>query len=182
MSYAIISLGGKQYRVQAGERLLVDRLAHDEGATFQPSVLLLGGDGEANLDPADGTVTVRVVRHLLGEKVRIGKYKKRTGYKRHNGHRSRLSQIEIENVGATKAPPRAEKPAAEGVVEAVAAPAEEPKPKAAPRTRAEKPAAEAEAAAETPVEKKPRAPRKPKAAEAASAPESNTETEATDGA
>ena len=127
------------------------------------------------------------MRHLLGEKVRIGKYKKRTGYKRHNGHRSRLSQIEIQNIGATKAPAKArraakvEEPAAEAVVEAVAAPVDEPKPKAAPRPRAAKP--EAESAAEAPAEKKPRAPRKPKAAaEPEAAAETNPETEATDGA
>ena len=46
MSYAIISVGGKQYRVSAGERLLVDRLALEDGATFNPTVLLVGGDGE----------------------------------------------------------------------------------------------------------------------------------------
>ena len=45
MSYAIISLGGKQYRVREGERLLVDRLAVEEGKTFHPDVLMLGGDG-----------------------------------------------------------------------------------------------------------------------------------------
>ncbi|MBA2358315.1 MAG: bL21 family ribosomal protein, partial [Actinobacteria bacterium] len=46
MTYAVISLGGKQYRVQEGERLLVDRLAHDEGKTFTPDLLLVGGDGD----------------------------------------------------------------------------------------------------------------------------------------
>ena len=45
-TYAIISLGGKQYRVREGERLLVDRLQADEGKTFHPDVLFLGGDGE----------------------------------------------------------------------------------------------------------------------------------------
>ena len=45
MSYAIISLGGKQYRVREGERLLVDRLPTEDGETFTPEVLLVGGDG-----------------------------------------------------------------------------------------------------------------------------------------
>ena len=45
-TYAIISVGGKQYRVREGERLLVDRLAHGEGKTFSPTVLLIGGGGE----------------------------------------------------------------------------------------------------------------------------------------
>ena len=52
MSYAIISVGGKQYRVSAGERLLVDRLALEDGATFTPPVLLVGGDGEPQIAPS----------------------------------------------------------------------------------------------------------------------------------
>jgi large subunit ribosomal protein L21 len=101
MSYAIITVGGKQYRVQQGERLLVDRVATDEGKTFEPRVLLVGGDGETDLTPT-ATVTARVVGHVLGQKVRIGKYRRRTGYRRHNGHRSRLTQIEIEAIGAAQ--------------------------------------------------------------------------------
>ena len=73
--YAIISLGGKQHRVQEGERLLVDRLKVDEGKTFEPRVLLVGGNGAPDLEPS-ATVTARVVGHELGEKIRIGKYKK----------------------------------------------------------------------------------------------------------
>ena len=99
--YAIISLGGKQYRVQEGERLLVDRLKVEEGKTLQPRVLLVGGDGKPDLAPST-TVTARVVGHELGKKIVIGKYKRRTGYKRHNGHRSRLTRIEIESIGAAK--------------------------------------------------------------------------------
>jgi large subunit ribosomal protein L21 len=109
--YAIISLGGKQHRVQEGERLLVDRLKVDEGKTFEPRVLLVGGNGAPDLEPS-ATVTARVVGHELGEKIRIGKYKRRTGYKRHNGHRSRLTRIEIESIGAA-AKKAAAKPAAE---------------------------------------------------------------------
>ena len=52
MSYAIITVGGKQYRVQEGERLLVDRLKTDEGTTFNPRVLLVGGDGTTDLSPS----------------------------------------------------------------------------------------------------------------------------------
>jgi large subunit ribosomal protein L21 len=110
--YAIISLCGKQYRVQEGERLLVDRLKVDEGKTLEPRVLLIGGNGTPDLEPS-ATVTARVLGHELGEKIRIGKYRKRTGYKRHNGHRSRLTRIEIESIGgkakAVAAKPKAEK-------------------------------------------------------------------------
>jgi large subunit ribosomal protein L21 len=122
--YAIISLCGKQYRVREGERLLVDRLKVDEGKTLQPRVLLVGGNGTPDLAPSI-TVTARVVGHELGEKIRIGKYRKRTGYKRHNGHRSRLTRIEIESIGAkAAAKAAAEKPKAEK-------PAKAEKPKAA---------------------------------------------------
>jgi large subunit ribosomal protein L21 len=100
-SYAIISLGGKQYRVQEGERLLVDRLRADEGAKLEPRVLLVGGNGAPDLSPST-TVTARVVGHELGKKIRIGKYRRRTGYKRHAGHRSKLTRIEIESIGAAK--------------------------------------------------------------------------------
>src|SRR3954452_14694509 len=99
MSYAIISLGGKQYRVREGERLLVDRLKTETGKTFQPRVLLVGGDGNTDLSPST-TVTARVLDHVLGEKIRIGKYRQRTGYKRHNGFRSRLTEIPIEAIGS----------------------------------------------------------------------------------
>lgn len=129
MSYAIISLGGKQYRVREGERLLVDRLATEDGKTFTPDVLLVGGDGGTQLSPEDVTVTVKVVGQQRGPKIRIGKYKKRTGYKRHTGFRAALTQIEIESIGARVARAAAAKTGT--------APAQE-KPKAA-RARAAAP-------------------------------------------
>jgi large subunit ribosomal protein L21 len=103
-AYAIIAVGGKQYRVREGERLLVDRIAVDEGKTFHPDLLLVGGDGDPKLGDKLKTqqVTAKVAAHVLGEKVIVGKHKRRTGYRRRNGHRSRLSQIEIQSIG-TKA-------------------------------------------------------------------------------
>ena len=67
---------------------------------------MTGGEGTPDLSPS-ATVTARVLDHVLGEKVRIGKYRQRTGYKRHNGYRSRLTQIQIESIGgaAKKAAP-----------------------------------------------------------------------------
>lgn len=103
MAYAIISVGGKQYRVSEGETLLVNRLAEDEGAELTLAPMLLGGDGDTQLTPDGAKVTARVVEHVLGEKIRIGKYKRRKGYKRHAGHRSRLSRIRIETIAAQKA-------------------------------------------------------------------------------
>jgi large subunit ribosomal protein L21 len=102
-TYAIISVGGKQYRVREGEKLLVDRLAHGEGKTFNPAVLLVGGGGaETQISPKDFTVTARVVADVKGEKIRIGKYRPKNGYKKHTGFRASLSQIEIESIGGKK--------------------------------------------------------------------------------
>ncbi len=70
MSYAIITLGGKQYVVREGEKLLVDRVTTEPGKTFTPDVLFLGGEGQAELKPS-AVVTVKVVDHVLGEKIRI---------------------------------------------------------------------------------------------------------------
>jgi large subunit ribosomal protein L21 len=136
MSYAIISVGGKQHRVREGEKLLVDHLKLDEGKTFNPRVLLVGGDGNTDLSPTT-TVTARVVGHELGEKIRIGKYKRRTGYRRHNGYRSRLTRIEIEAIGAKKAV-AARKPAAAPKKAEAPAPAA-PKAEATPARTAHPP-------------------------------------------
>jgi large subunit ribosomal protein L21 len=102
-TYAIISVGGKQYRVHEGQRLLVDRLPTEEGKTFSPAVLLVGGDGGPQLSPSGVTVTARVVGQERGPKIRIGKYKKRTGYRRHTGFRAALTSIQIESIGGAKA-------------------------------------------------------------------------------
>jgi large subunit ribosomal protein L21 len=127
MSYAIISLGGKQYRVSEGQRLLVDKLATEDGKTFTPDVLLVGGDGAASLSPKDVTVTVKVVGQQRGPKIRIGKYKKRTGYKRHTGFRAALTQIEIESIGGKKKAAAKPKAAPEAAAKPKAAAAAKPK-------------------------------------------------------
>jgi len=133
MSYAIISVGGKQHRVQEGEKLLVERLGVAEGKTFEPRVLMLGGDGDPDLSPKDGAVTVRVVGHVLGNKIVVGKYRRRTGYRRHTGHRSKLTQIQVESIGAKKrAAPKKAEAAAEDKPKAAAKKTTAAKPKAKP--------------------------------------------------
>jgi large subunit ribosomal protein L21 len=99
-TYAIIRLGGKQYRVREGERLLVDRLGTGEGKTFHPDVLFTGGDGDGNLSPRV-QVTAKVVGHVRGDKVRIGKRRPKSGYRRQTGFRAALSQIEIQSIGSS---------------------------------------------------------------------------------
>ena len=116
MDYAIIRLGSKQYRVREGEYLVVDRVKVDEGTTFEPDVLL----GEEGV-----TVTAKVVAHERGPKIRIGKYKRRTGYKRHNGFRAATSRIEI-SLGDQKRAAKAEAaPVAKAAPEAETAPVAE---------------------------------------------------------
>ena len=114
MDYAIIRLGGKQYRVSEGETLVVDRGCTDEGKTLSPDVLL-----------GDATVTAKVLAHERGPKIVIGKYKKRTGYKRHTGFRAATWRLECASLSAAPLPsarprrkaeaaPQAEAGAAEG--------------------------------------------------------------------
>jgi len=134
MTYAIIKVAGKQYRVREGERLLVDRLNEDEGATFAPTVLLVGGDGGPQLEPSDGVVRAKVLGQTKGPKIRIGKYKKRTGYRRHTGFRASLTQIEIESIGGAKSSRAAAKPNSEAT----------PKPKTEPAAKPEAAAVEQE--------------------------------------
>ena len=93
--YAVIAVGGKQYRVREGERLLVDRLAVEPGETFTPDVLAVGGD-KAISD--GGAVTARVEEHLLGKKIVVFTYRAKKDSKKKRGHRSRLSRIQIESI------------------------------------------------------------------------------------
>ena len=94
--FAVISLGGKQYRVRKGEYLTVDRLAHEAGSTFSPVVLLATSGDDVSIDASDlakVTVTARVDEHLLGPKIRVFQYKPKKSSKKARGHRSRLSRI-----------------------------------------------------------------------------------------
>jgi large subunit ribosomal protein L21 len=104
MDYAIIKVGNKQHRVRDGETLVVDRVATDAGKTFAPDILL-GDDGVQ--------VTATVVAHERGPKIRIGKYRRRTGYKRHTGFRAATSRLEISFGGPKRQAPKKEQPKAE---------------------------------------------------------------------
>src|SRR5579862_475333 len=110
MTYSIIKIGNKQHRVRDGETLVVDRVPTEQGGTFTPEVLL-----------GTTAVTVKVVAHERGPKIRIGKYRRRTGYKRHNGFRAATSRLEV-TLGAAKAA---------GTKKAEPRPAAAPEPKAA---------------------------------------------------
>jgi large subunit ribosomal protein L21 len=142
--YAIISLQGKQYRVEEGQRLIVDRLSAPADKPFHPPVLFVGGDGKAEFSPKGAQVTAKVVQDVLGDKIRIGKYKPKSGLRRHTGHRSKLTEIEITAIGLKAAP----KEKAEPKAKAAEKPAVAPKPRA---TAAKKPAAKKAPARKTPA-------------------------------
>ncbi len=105
--YAIVKTGGKQYRVEKGQSLVVDRLPDDEGAkvTLEP---LLFSDKEASFSEADlkkVKVEAKVLEHFRGEKIRIFKFKPKRGYKRTTGHRQGLTRIEVTDIKqGTRAP------------------------------------------------------------------------------
>ena len=100
MSYAIVKTGGKQYRVEEGQSLLVERLHVDDGAKVELQPLLYV-DGSEVVD-SDGlsqvTVQARVVGHERGPKLRIVKFKPKRGYKRRTGHRQELTRLEVTDI------------------------------------------------------------------------------------
>jgi large subunit ribosomal protein L21 len=109
--YAIVKTGGKQYRVERGQRLLVERLPVEEGADVALAPILYRSE-ETIFDAAGLAgvkVTARVLAHVRGEKLRVFKFKPKRGYKRRTGHRQELTQIEVTEIttGARKAPAKA---------------------------------------------------------------------------
>jgi large subunit ribosomal protein L21 len=122
--YAIVKTGGKQYRVERGQYLLVERLPEEVGASVALQPLMYRSE-EAVFD-SEGLeqvkVTAKVLAHERGEKLRVVKFKPKRGYKRRTGHRQELTRIEITEiaVGAGKAARKAAKPAT------AAGPASEP--------------------------------------------------------
>jgi large subunit ribosomal protein L21 len=166
--YAIVKTGGKQYRVEQGQRLLVERLATKEGDDVRLEPVLYRSD-DVVFDSAalkDVIVTARVLAHVRGEKLRVFKFKPKRGYRRRTGHRQDLTQIEVTEIARGRA---------RGAAKAAAAKA--PADRAAEASRAEsaaaKPAAKAPTAkpgAKAPAAKPPAAKRgaaKPAAAKPA---------------
>jgi large subunit ribosomal protein L21 len=103
MAYAIIEMGGKQYRVEKGDSVLVDRVSEEEGAKLSPRALLYSGDEEgqtvfegADLDKIQ--IEAVVAEHLKGEKIRVFKYRPKKRYRKTQGHRSLLSRLEIREI------------------------------------------------------------------------------------
>src|SRR5215218_1420577 len=104
MAYAVIKTGGKQYRVEEGTTLLVERLSDDEGAKVSLQPLLYADGDNSFFAPDDlGKVKVEatVVGHERGPKLRVFKFKPKRGYKRLTGHRQELTRIEVTSIKAS---------------------------------------------------------------------------------
>jgi large subunit ribosomal protein L21 len=135
--YAIVKTGGKQYRVEQGASLVVERLGADKGAKVSLEPLLFV-DGSKVIDGGDGvTVEAKVLGHERGPKLRVVKFKPKRGYKRRNGHRQELTRIEVTSIKPPPAP-AARKQRASAAPKKDAAAAEQPgaTDKPAPRRRA----------------------------------------------
>jgi large subunit ribosomal protein L21 len=103
--YAVVESGGKQYRVEQGSILLVDRLAAKEGEKVALRPVMIR-DKEALITPeaiAKVKVEAKVNGHVRGEKIRVFKYKAKKGYSRRAGHRAELTELEILSIGASPA-------------------------------------------------------------------------------
>jgi large subunit ribosomal protein L21 len=129
MKYAVIKTGGKQYRVTEGEVLEVEKLVTTGGeVVFTEVLLLVDGDKVEMGAPLLSGVSVyaSVVAEVKGEKIEVFKYKSKSRYRKHTGHRQQYTKIKIEGIGAKPAKtvaPKAEKVTAEKKVVAKKAPA-----------------------------------------------------------
>jgi large subunit ribosomal protein L21 len=118
--YAVVETGGKQYKVEKGTSLLVDRLSAKEGdkVALRP---VLFRDKEVVAEPKaleKVSVEAKVAEHLRGDKIKVFKYKAKKGYRRRAGHRSELTKLEVTEIklatrkAAEKKAPAEKKPAA----------------------------------------------------------------------
>lgn len=106
-TYAVIESGGKQYKVEKGSSLLVDRLSAKEGDKVALRAVMFR-DKEVVAEPKElekVKVEATVAEHLRGPKIKVFKYKPKKGYRRRAGHRSELTRLEVVEVkmGAAKA-------------------------------------------------------------------------------
>ena len=107
--YAIVKTGGKQYKVAEGDVIEVERLAVEPGAEVTlPAVLLVDGDGEQRTVVTDAaqlakvTVTGEVVGHGKGPKIKIHKFKNKTGYHKRQGHRQLRTKVKVTGIESGK--------------------------------------------------------------------------------
>jgi len=103
--YAVVKTGGKQYRVAEGDVFEVEKLAGEPGDEVSFPALLLVKDGIVTADAASlekVAVTAEVVDHTKGPKIKIMKYKSKTGYKKRQGHRQPLTVVKVTGITSGK--------------------------------------------------------------------------------
>jgi large subunit ribosomal protein L21 len=128
--FAVVRTGGKQYRVAAGDKIAVEKLAGEAGETITLSDVLLAGDGGEVADAKGVVVTAEVIAQAKSEKVIVFKKRRRHNYRRKAGHRQQLTLLRIVGVGAEAKKAAPKKEAAAHKVEASEAAAEAPAKKA----------------------------------------------------
>ena len=98
-TYAVVRTGGKQYRVEEGTTLLVERLTADEGATVDLEPLMVrSDDAKFGKDLGSASVSAKILGHERGPKLRVFKFKPKRGYRRRTGHRQELTRIKITEI------------------------------------------------------------------------------------
>jgi large subunit ribosomal protein L21 len=124
--FAVVRTGGKQYRVAAGDKIVVEKLAGEAGDTISLGDVLLAGEG-SELKPTDGlTVSAEIIAQAKGEKVIVFKKRRRHNYRRKKGHRQQHTILRILGIGDEKAAKPAKKAAKPASSDAAAAPSEAP--------------------------------------------------------
>jgi large subunit ribosomal protein L21 len=100
--YAVVKTGGKQYKVAAGEKLKIEKIAADVGAAVVLDQVLMVGDGDnvrvGSPNVAGATVKATVVGHGRGDKVTIFKMRRRKHYQKHQGHRQGYTELSIDAI------------------------------------------------------------------------------------
>ena len=163
--YAIVRAGGRQEKVAVGDLISLDRVQAKPGETVVlPTVLIVDGD-KVNTDAKSVTVTAEVIDHNRGPKIEILRYKNKTGYRRRQGHRSDLTDVQIISIGSEKIAAGDKATAkAKPVVAKKAAPAKAASSNSDAKATKAPASAAAEATEEKPVAKKAAAPAAKKAA------------------
>ncbi len=110
--FAVVRTGGKQYRVAAGDKIAVEKLAGEAGDTITLGDILLAGEGDSLADVASVTVSAEIIAQAKSEKVIVFKKRRRHNYRRKNGHRQQMTLLRIMSVGAAEAKAPAKKAAA----------------------------------------------------------------------
>ena len=102
--FAVVRTGGKEYRVAAGDKIAVEKLAGEAGETITLADVLLAGDGGEVKDAKGVVVSAEIIAQAKGEKVIVFKKRRRHNYRRKNGHRQQMTLLRILSVGAGEAP------------------------------------------------------------------------------